>query len=90
MHDVTHDRDVSRFSTCVDGQQSELDYTLEGDIMTITHTGVPQALGGRGIGSALAEAAFTAARAEGWRVRPRCSFAAGWAERHPQYADLLA
>ena len=90
MHDVQHDRSARRFSICIEGQQSELDYTLDGGTMTITHTGVPHGLSGRGIGSALAAAAFEEARAEGWRVRPSCSFAAGWVKRNPQYADLLA
>ena len=90
MHDIQHDSNARRFSLRVDGRESELDYTLEGGVMTINHTGVPQELGGRGIGSALVEAAFTTARAEGWRVRPRCSFAAAWVERNPRFADLLA
>jgi uncharacterized protein len=90
MHDVQHDRAARRFSISIEGLQSELDYTLDGGTMTITHTGVPQVLSGRGVGSALAAAAFAAARAEGWRVRPSCSFAAAWVKRHPQYADLLA
>lgn len=90
MHEVQHDRQARRFSISLDGRQGELDYELADGLMTITHTGVPPELGGRGIGSALAAAAFAAARGAGWRIRPRCSFAAAWAEKHPEYADLLA
>jgi uncharacterized protein len=87
--EIAHDRAARRFSLDTGGVRSELDYRLEDGVMTITHTGVPQELGGRGIGSDLAAAAFAAARAEGWRVRPSCTFAAAWARRHPEYADLL-
>ncbi|HWU52683.1 MAG TPA: N-acetyltransferase [Tahibacter sp.] len=34
-------------------------------------------------------AAVAAARAEGWRIRPLCSYARVWFERHPEQADLL-
>jgi predicted GNAT family acetyltransferase len=46
-------------------------------------------VGGRGIASALVQAAMEVARAEGWKVVPACSYAAAWMRRHPEYRDLL-
>lgn len=86
---IHHDFDAHRFETSVDGHRCELDYELADDVMTITHTGVPAAVGGRGIAGKLVAAAFAAARAAGWKVRPACSYAAGYAQRHPELADLL-
>jgi hypothetical protein len=63
---------------------------LTAAVMTITHTGVPAAVGGRGIASALVQAAFATARDEGWKVVPACSYAAAWIGRHPEYRDLVA
>jgi hypothetical protein len=68
----------------------ELDYELDGRVMVITHTGVPSAVGGRGIASALTAAAVAWARAEGYSISPACSYAATWFRRHPEHADLLA
>lgn len=87
---VKHDRAAHRFHTEVDGSSCVLDYSLAAGVMTITHTGVPAAVGGRGIASALMQAAVEAARDEGWKVVPACSYAASWMQRHPAYADLLA
>ena len=87
---IEHDRAAHRFETRVDGIRCELDYTLVSGVMTITHTGVPAAVGGRGIASALVQAAFTAARGEGWKVVPACSYASAWIQRHPEHRDLLA
>jgi uncharacterized protein len=91
---IQHDRRAHRFETHVEGARCELDYTLTpgagSDIMTITHTGVPAEVGGRGIAAALVEAALNAAREEGWKVVPACSYAAVWMQRHPAYRDLLA
>ncbi|HZX71979.1 MAG TPA: GNAT family N-acetyltransferase [Rhodanobacter sp.] len=87
---VQHDRAAHRFQVEVDGSSGVLDYSLTGGVMTITHTGVPAEVGGRGIASALVQAALEAARGEGWKVVPACSYAAAWMQRHPAYADLLA
>ncbi|WP_449427922.1 GNAT family N-acetyltransferase [Rhodanobacter umsongensis] len=87
---IRHDRGAHRFSTQVDGFHGELDYTLAAGVMTITHTGVPPAVGGRGIAAALVQEAFATARSEGWTVVPACSYAAAWLGRHPEYRDLVA
>ena len=85
---IHHDRAARRFETQVDGADCELDYTLVADVMTITHTGVPAKVGGRGIASALVQAAMEAARVEHWKVVPACSYASAWIKRHPEYQDL--
>lgn len=45
--------------------------------------------GGEGLGSRLVRFALDDVRAHGHRVVATCWFAAGWIERHPDYADLL-
>jgi hypothetical protein len=79
---IDHQPDRHRFATTVDGHEAELDYVREGDVLVITHTGVPAAIGGRGIAGALVQAAVDFARRNGLRVRPACSYAASWMERH--------
>ncbi|MCQ4163662.1 GNAT family N-acetyltransferase [Tahibacter harae] len=87
---ITHDTAARRFEAWVDGHRCELDYELSGPLMSIVHTGVPEAVGGRGIAARLTEAAAAAARERGWKIRPLCSYARVWFQRHPQQADLLA
>lgn len=91
---IQHDDTAHRFNTTVDGASCVLVYSLRGQdgdtVMVIDHTGVPEAVGGRGIASALVGAAFALARSRGWKVDPACSYSAVWAERHPDVADLLA
>jgi len=81
---VDHDKGAHQFTTEVDGSHAELDYTLADGVMTITHTRVPPAIGGRGIAAQLMEAALSAARAAGWSVDPACSYAKAYLEKHPQ------
>lgn len=87
--DVRHDPDAQRFYTVVDGQEAEVNYELEDGAMAITHTGVPAAIGGRGIAGDLNRAAFEHARREGLQVRPLCAYAAAWVQRHPEFAELV-
>lgn len=86
---IQHDRVAHRFETRVEDMPCLLEYTLADGVMTITHTGVPAAVGGRGIAAALVQEALETARAEGWKVVPACSYAAVWMQRHPAYHDLL-
>ena len=59
-------------------------------MITITHTEVPAALRGRGIGSQMMHGVLKDVRARGLKVIPRCPFVADFINRHPAYADLLA
>ncbi len=87
--DIEHDASASRFQTLVDGQRAVLDYELDDGVMVITHTGVPEAIGGRGIAAALTRFALEHARAAGWKVIPACAYAATFMQRHGEYSDLL-
>ncbi|MBB3228312.1 hypothetical protein FHW69_002947 [Luteibacter sp. Sphag1AF] len=89
--DIVHDTSHQAFRTTVDGHACILTYTLDkSGVMAITHTSVPQAVGGRGVASALTLAAVQAAQASGWKVVPQCSYAAAWFRRHGEYSSLLA
>lgn len=90
MSEIRHLAADRRLELWVEGQRCKLDYRLDGALMTITHTNVPQSLGGRGLAAQLTAAAFELARAAGWKVRPACSYAAVYAQRHPELAELLA
>jgi predicted GNAT family acetyltransferase len=73
----------------MDGERAVLDYVLDGNIMTITHTGVPPPIAGRGIAAELVRSALEAARDRGWKVVPACSYAADYmAKRSQERADL--
>lgn len=88
--DVRHDREGSRFIATVDGQDCVALYRVYGKVMMLTHTGVPKALRGRGIAAVLVQAALDHARERGLKVRPDCSYAEDYMQKHPATLDLLA
>ncbi len=90
MPEVADDTARSRFELNVEGAIAFADYVMDGDILVLTHTEVPAALSGKGIGSALARGVLDDARRRGLKVLPRCEFMAAYIERHPEYGDMLA
>ena len=61
---------------------------LEGKIM-FTHTEVPPAHEGQGIGTALIVHALASARERGLKVIPICPFFAAYMQKHEEVQDLL-
>jgi len=88
---IEHNVADKRFEWLEDGQLCVLDYELHDGVMIITHTGVPESVGGRGIAADLAKAALETARAQGWKVRPLCSYVDAYMRRQRgAYDDLRA
>ncbi len=85
---IVHNPSKSRFELTLEGKNAVVDYFLNNDIMTITHTYVPKALEGLGIGSALAGYVLDYAMENGYKVIPACWFIQVYLDRHPQYQIL--
>lgn len=90
MSGVRNNRSLGRYELEVDGHLAVVLYRRADGVITFTHTEVPKALAGRGIGSRLARGALELARADGHRVVAQCPFVAGYLAKHPEFADLMA
>jgi uncharacterized protein len=86
MLQIDHDGRARRLSTELEGQIGQLDYELDGNVMSITHTRVPAPIGGRGVAAELMRSALHLATDNGWTVRPVCSYAVAYMKRHPSAA----
>lgn len=87
---IEHLPALGRFQTVVEGENCVADYHLADGVMTVTHTEVAPQLEGRGIAGALVQALLDHARANDLKVRPLCSYARAYMQRHPETAALLA
>lgn len=88
--EVKDNRGKHRFELTVEGITAYAEYERKPGIVTFTHTIVPEALGGKGVGSKLARGALDAVRTEGSKVIPQCPFIAAYIGKHPEYRDLVA
>jgi predicted GNAT family acetyltransferase len=80
-----------RWVVVVDGNEAEMTYSrASASMIIIDHTGVPDALRGRGVGQALVLRAVEDARREGFKILPLCTFAKAQFDRHADWRDVLA
>jgi predicted GNAT family acetyltransferase len=71
------------------GETAIAEYNLLSHAIMFTHTEVPEAFEGRGIGTRLIEFALASARERGLQVIPICPFFAAYMQRHAEVQDLL-
>lgn len=88
--EITHIKDKCRFTITEDGHEAYVSYRIEDGALDIRHTIVPDAIGGRGIASALVKAAYDHALSERLRCTATCRYAAVWLERHPEYNGTVS
>jgi len=87
---IHHNQAAHKFELVEENVTSVVEYELDGELMDITHTIVPDAVGGRGIAGELNKEALNTARQNGWKVRPTCTYTQAYIKRHPEFQDLLA
>jgi hypothetical protein len=90
MGQVRQNAALNRFEMDVAGGTALASYRLADGVMSFTHTEVPPALRGHGIGSQMMHRVLQNVRAQGLKVVPRCPFVADFMDRNPEYTDLLA
>lgn len=81
---------MRRFEMVSGGAIAFVEYQRTGDQIVLTHTEVPEAMSGQGVGSKLVAGVLDAIRAAGVTVVPECEFVASFIKRHPGYQSLVA
>jgi predicted GNAT family acetyltransferase len=86
---INNNKDRQQFQVLVDGELAFLEYRMHDGRIVLMHTEVPEKLGGRGIGSALAAYSLNYARENHLPVKVYCPFVLSYLKRHPEYDDLI-
>ena len=91
MTEVTDNRERSHYELRVDGQLAGwIVYRGAPGVLTMLHTEIEPEWERHGLSSALAAGALDDVHARGLKVRPLCPLVAGYIQRHPEDADLVA
>ena len=77
-HPEIHRFELENFPSCY------IEYTLEGNVLTVEHTIVEESMRGQGIAGQLASAACTWAESHQYTVVSHCSYMDVWLKRHKQ------
>ncbi|MCM8736772.1 N-acetyltransferase [Azospirillum sp. A1-3] len=86
---VRNNEELSRYELTVADSTALVTYDMREGKIALTHTEVPGAMSGQGVGSALAKGALDDIRAKGLKVLPICTFIEAYIKRHPEYQDLV-
>ena len=78
-----------RFEADLGDSIAVAEYIVTPTKIIFSHTEVPPAHEGKGIGSVLIKAGLASARARGLKVIPTCPFFASYMKRHSETHDLL-
>lgn len=88
--DVRHNEERGWYELEAGGATAITAYRREGDTLVFTHTEVPEAMEGQGIGSKVIGSALADVREKGLKIKPLCSFVRHYVDTHPETQDLLA
>tara|TARA_R110000824_G_scaffold390760_2_gene587357 strand:+ start:20225 stop:20503 length:279 start_codon:yes stop_codon:yes gene_type:complete len=78
-----------RFELTVDGHTAFAEYRQISGGLEFYHTVVPEALGGKGVGTRLVTSVLDQMRARGVKIKPTCPFFKAFLGKHPEYGDLV-
>ena len=87
---VRDNASASRLEIQLGDQVAFAEYRVEANTITFTHTHVPEAWRGKGMGTQLIKAGLCLARERNLKVVPQCPFFAAYIRAHPETQDLLA
>jgi predicted GNAT family acetyltransferase len=86
---VMNNEKQMQFQAKLEGEIAFLEYRMHDGTLVLMHTEVPEKLGGRGVGTALAEFAFQYARERHLPVKVYCPFVQAYLKRHPENMDMV-
>jgi hypothetical protein len=88
---LVQNQDKRRFEMEVENHIAFIEYIINKDnIMYLTHTEVPKALEGKGVGGSMVEKALNFVKDNGYTLAPLCPFVAAYLKRHPEWQSILA
>lgn len=82
-------QELHRFELEENGHLVFANYRTHDNRYVITHVEADPELRGTGAAARLMEAIIARARANNFKLVPRCSYAVTWFARHPEMSDLI-
>lgn len=82
--------DRKQFELVVSGHTARIEYMIMANKIFLTHTEVPAALEGKGIGSIIVKLALEEIERRGLKLIPLCPFVGKYVTRHPEWKRILA
>jgi len=79
----------SRYEYRIEDYTPHIEYKISNGVIALTHTRVPLALQGKGVGKSLVEDTLKDIDEEGLKLLPLCGFVASYIRKNPEWKRLL-
>jgi len=88
--ELINNKERKQYEFHIDKYAPKIEYTINNfKNIYLTHTEVPNALAGRGIGTQLVEKTLCDIEENGMCVVPLCSFVAAYIKKHPEWKRIV-
>ena len=81
--------DKSRFEFDLEGQLGIVEYILAKVRIYLTHSEVPESLGGKGYGSLITKLTLEHVKASGLKLVSKCPFITSYIKKHAQWQEIV-
>ena len=81
---------IHNFELFIEGERAFIDYKQKDDKLYLIHTGVPEALQGKGIAAIIVEKTFQYMESHQLKLVPLCVYVKHFLTQHPEWNKLLA
>ena len=89
MYQLIDNEEEKQYEFHIDGRIPRIEYIKAKGKIFLTHTEVPKALEGKGIGSAIIKAALEDIEKKDLTLIPLCVFVAAYIKKHPEWKKLV-
>jgi predicted GNAT family acetyltransferase len=91
MSTIVHNKSAQRFELAAGNHVAILEYEMTGDgtALALTHTFVPEALRGQGLGVELVAGALAEIKQAQLKIIPVCPFVVTYLRRYPEWKALV-
>jgi len=86
----TDNKDLCRFELQIEDDFAYINYSRDGQLVSLNHTEVPETLKGRGVAETLVEKTFRYVENSELKIVPLCSYIGIFLQRHPEWQKLVA
>ncbi|OEE42828.1 GNAT family N-acetyltransferase [Vibrio anguillarum] len=90
IHEVQHDVQNCQYKVHLEGNLfATVTYQQQDEVLFITSTRVPDELQGKGYGKIMMESVLPQIEAQGYTIKPVCSYVVHYLNRHSEWQHLL-
>lgn len=89
IYELIDNAESKQYEFHIEGKKAVMEYIKVKDKIYLTHTELPAAFAGKGIGSALVKAVLEEVKRNDWTLVPLCPFVAMYIKKHPEYRALV-